>query len=744
MNLTYTDYIELPAPLVVARAALLDPATWSLLPIGAERVGEMWRWGSDLYTVRCEYANEPADDDHHTLRWEIAPVTMIGTRVRIEVTLYDAMISTHATVRVVLISPQPALPWQHLRYLWRLHALILESGNTLGGLLREQAVPPLARRVRNPAPAPVAAPVGVGVSAEGETATLPDEQPYAIPAAREPYSLTEQLRAHYPQTAASFEAMGALEHLERVCWLEQNWERILDGQYDESCYVRTQTSPATAEYDLIYAGSGLGLIHAAVMAHCYGWRVLVFDRGDVGCAHREWNISRPELQRLVDTGLVTWHELAPVIMREYRNGVVKFYHSPYSIAPPSELWMPDVLNMAVDAGALLRLMRSKLHAAGGTILDRRSFRAVRVPDSGVLRVEVELETRYPPVKTETYTGRLLLDGMGSTSPLALYRHAGRPFAGLCPTVGTVASGFVQGNGPREHDPTIGDILISVADTQNHRQLIWEGFPGRGDALTVYVFYYIALARHQPPHRYSLLDLFEQYFTLLPTYKEPGAEFQHLKPVYGYIPGRHSMRRQEAPFLRGVLPVGDSAAQQSPLTYCGFGSHIRNLNRTTSLLHYALQHDLTEPEHLGAISPFQANVSLNWVFSRFMESWGRPHNVNEIQNAFHGAMNALGPQLSSRFFKDEMRWSDYNNVVWQMLMRYWVVLSIPWKVLGPQGVLQWIGDYLNFTLEAAYAEVARTAGEPVEQAIYQICDALSPSLGLFARARYAEWRVMKWL
>ena len=50
---------------------------------------------------------------------------------------------------------------------------------------------------------------------------------------------------------------------------------------------------------------GLGLLHAAVMATRYGYRVLVFDRDEVGCAHREWNISDPELEALVRLGLFT-------------------------------------------------------------------------------------------------------------------------------------------------------------------------------------------------------------------------------------------------------------------------------------------------------------------------------------------------------------------------------------------------------------------------------------------------------
>jgi lycopene cyclase CruA len=228
----------------------------------------------------------------------------------------------------------------------------------------------------------------------------------------------------------------------------------------------------------------LGLIHAAVMAQRYGWRVLLFDRGEVGCAHREWNISRSELSQLVTVGFCTWDELADVIMTEYESGVVRFHASQ---GQATELWIRDVLNVALDANALLRLARRKLEGAGGRVLDRRMFRRVVARSSGPVRVEVEISREEGTA--EHYTGRLLLDGMGSTSPLALRRFAGQPFAGVCPTVGTVATGFVMGDGPDEHNPHVGDILVSVADAQRGQQYMWEAFPGRGDELTVYLFYY---------------------------------------------------------------------------------------------------------------------------------------------------------------------------------------------------------------------------------------------------------------
>jgi lycopene cyclase CruA len=589
-----------------------------------------------------------------------------------------------------------------------------------------------------------------------------------------------ELRARFPLTVAAFEAMGALDQLTRAAALEAGWRRVEAGAFDPAVYAEAPAhdgqGPVRLDYDLIYAGGGLGLLHAAVMARRYGRRVLLFDKGQAGCAHREWNISRVELQALVDVGFASWEELRPVIMAEYRTGVVRFHNSPRNRVPPRALELPGVLDVALDAGALLALARRKLEEAGGTVLDYHALKRVRAPREGPLYVEVELEQTSDERRVTSdesqaeqpdgqirkamaadwaaeprhsafaarhsrYRARLLLDGMGSTSPLALLRHAGHPFAGVCPTVGTVATGFERGDAPQQHDPTLGDILLTVDDAQGEQQLMWEGFPGRGDELTVYLFYYDTVGQR----RHSLLALFEQYFALLPSYKRPGPGFRHLKPVYGYIPARHSLRGQEAPLLRGVLPIGDAAAQQSPLTFCGFGSHVRNLARTTALLQAALRDNLTEPRSMGRIRPFQANVSLNWVFSRFMRPWGRPNGVNELQNVFLAVLDDLGGDLPRRFFQDRMRWGDYHKMILGTFRRYPRVVGIAWRVLGARGVAQWVGDYLRYSAAALDARVVGRAGGPrLERALVALAGILSPPLALRLRARYAEWRAMGWI
>jgi lycopene cyclase CruA len=241
-----------------------------------------------------------------------------------------------------------------------------------------------------------------------------------------------------------------------------------------------------------------------------------------------------------------------------------------------------------------------------------------------------------------------------------------------------------------------------------------------------------------------MQLFEDYFALLPTYKRPSADLRHLKPVYGYIPARHSVRRQEAPLLRGVLPIGDSAAQQSPLTFCGFGSHIRNLPRTTALLDEALRGDLLDPGFLRAISPYQVNVSLNWVFSRFMQPWHTPGDVNTLQNVFLAVLNDLGEDLARRFFRDQMRWSDYHRIILGTFRRHPQIVLKAWRVLGPAGIRRWIGDYMAYSGVALLTAGGRRLGLGGRLALARVGERLTLRLGLRLRACYAEWQAMGWV
>src|SRR5215212_6675318 len=133
----------------------------------------------------------------------------------------------------------------------------------------------------------------------------------------------EELATRYPRTAAAFAAMpDGPAALAAVARLEARWRQVWAGPPPARVLGRVRgrlpALPPADCFDVVIAGGGLGLVLGWALAQT-GWRVLVFDRDAVGCAHREWNISRAELGVLVAAGLFTWEELAGTVATTYRE-----------------------------------------------------------------------------------------------------------------------------------------------------------------------------------------------------------------------------------------------------------------------------------------------------------------------------------------------------------------------------------------------------------------------------------------
>jgi lycopene cyclase CruA len=137
------------------------------------------------------------------------------------------------------------------------------------------------------------------------------------------------LAPYYPQTVHFFQKFpqGAYD-LQRVYWWEKRWRDNARNPQQPPTVIFDQPQPApsnqTPDYDLIYIGGALGVIHAAVMAQ-RGYRVLLIERMPFGRMNREWNISRGEFQRLIDLGLFTPAEFEALIAREYQDGFNIFF-----------------------------------------------------------------------------------------------------------------------------------------------------------------------------------------------------------------------------------------------------------------------------------------------------------------------------------------------------------------------------------------------------------------------------------
>ncbi|MGK7874651.1 MAG: NAD(P)/FAD-dependent oxidoreductase [Xenococcaceae cyanobacterium] len=521
-------------------------------------------------------------------------------------------------------------------------------------------------------------------------------------------SIFEALAPYYPQTVHFFQKMPKGEYdLNRVYWWEKRWresvrnpkkpKQVIFKEAGEllSRVAEEQSQSPIPNYDLIYIGGALGIIHAAVMAQL-GYRVLLIERLPFGRMNREWNISRSEFQSLIDLGLFTPAEFESMIAREYIDGFSKFFdgNNPPKLKA-KVLHTPTVLNVAIDSEKLLGLCGEKLRNTGGEIWDETEF--IRA-DIGSEQVAVQL-VHLKTGESRQVSGRLLIDAMGTASPIAWQLNGGRTFDSVCPTVGAVIeSGFEPG----VWDSNYGDVLNSHGDISRGRQLIWELFPGAGDDLTIYLFHY-----HQvhPDNPGSLLEMYEDFFTILPEYRRCDLEkLVWKKPTFGYIPGHFSVGSSDrtVAFDR-LLAIGDAASLQSPLIFTGFGSLVRNLARLTTLLDTALKHDLLKAEHLNQISAYQSNISVTWLFSKgMMVPMGKtlpPQRINAMLNTFFGLLADEPPEVADTFIKDRTDWLTFNRLALKAARRNPALLLWIWEMAGSKDMLRWLGSYLAFTFDA---------------------------------------------
>ena len=529
-------------------------------------------------------------------------------------------------------------------------------------------------------------------------AAFPLQYPQLPPINLDQQSIFEALAPTYPATVKYFQCMPNGEYdLTRAYWWEQRWRQGAQHpqQPRQVVYAHPHIEAATAPtYDLIYLGGALGVIHAAVMARL-GYRVLLIERLPFGRMNREWNISRSEIQSLVDLGLLTPPEVEQVIAREYPNGYHKFFDANNPIvAKAPVLHTPTVLNIALDSGRLLQLCGDKLRQAGGEIWDQTEFTRADITDNAV-SIEV---THLPTGTPKTVSGRLLVDAMGTASPITWQLNGKRSFDSVCPTVGAVVSGLEQ----TVWDSTYGDVLHSHGDISRGRQLIWELFPGAGDEMAIYLFHY-----HQvhPENPGSLLEMYEDFFTILPEYRDCDLDkLNWIKPTFGYIPGHFSLNSRDRPIACDrLVAIGDAASLQSPLVFTGFGSLVRNLPRLTDLLDTALKHDLLQTQHLEQIRAYQSNIAVTWLFSRgMMVPTGQylpPERVNAMLNTFFGVLAQESPLVAEAFIKDRFGWLPFNRMALTAAKANLFILVWIWEAVSPQDFLRWMGSYWSFTVAA---------------------------------------------
>ncbi|MEI8102209.1 MAG: hypothetical protein WCG61_01615 [Chlorobium sp.] len=503
----------------------------------------------------------------------------------------------------------------------------------------------------------------------------------------------ESIRESKPRLFRAFSALEHGEqHLQRICELDHYWER-LKRPVERVIFSGGDLSADTVisgEYDLIYAGGTLSLLHAALMAGKYGRKVMIFDRQRPAKSTRDWNISRDELLRLSTLGLLTEAEIDSVIVRRYKNGWVEFYQPD---GRQKRLVMDNVLDCAVDTDKLLGLAKEKIEAVSGCdLLAGYTFLACYQFDDHIVVKMVDQHGQLLYCKA-----RVLVDVMGILSPIAMQLNHGRPHTHLCPTVGTVASGF------EDVDFDTGEILATTrpADLKpgKGRQLIWEGFPAEGTKYITYLFFY---DEADSLNDKSLLSLFETYFETLPEYKRQGKDFVLHRPVYGIIPAYYhdGFDRKREVADDHIIMFGDAASLGSPLTFCGFGSMVRNLHHLTADLEQALCDNQLTKKHLEKINAYEPNVASMANLMKYMcfnNSTDEPNFVNDLMNEVMHVLDDLPGRYRQAMFRDELKIEELALVMLRVAWRYPKVLTATWEKLGVQGSFGFLKNLAGWAL-----------------------------------------------
>lgn len=459
---------------------------------------------------------------------------------------------------------------------------------------------------------------------------------------------------------------------------DQRWLALRQGQVVIPRVVTQSPSPlADHDWDVIIAGGTLGIFIGVALAQ-QGWRVALWERGQLQGRVQEWNISRRELAVLVNLGLLTTAELEVAIATEFNPVRVQFHGG-------DPVWVRDVLNLGVSPRRLLAMLKTKFLAAGGHLREATQLTQVTVHPNGVVVQGQTASTDSQPGLTAR--ARLLIDAMGHGSPIVQQARQGQAPDSVCLVVGTCATGYPKNS--------TGDLMVSLTPAQRQCQYFWEAFPAE-EGRTAYLFTYL----DPHPDRCSLADLFDDYFQLLPHYQGVSlTELKWQRALMGCFP---CYRQSPLQLPWGhILPMGDSSSSQSPLSFGGFGALLRHLQRLSHAVNQALREDALTGKDLRLLQPYQPSLSVTWLFQRAMsipvEKQVAPEQINQLLNAVFAEMARMGDPVLKPFLQDVVQFSGLSQTLLKTAIAHpRIVLTIIPHV-GLPALAEWLIHYWNLGL-----------------------------------------------
>eukprot|EP01018_Ginkgo_biloba_P002691 Gb_08260 [translate_table: standard] len=281
--------------------------------------------------------------------------------------------------------------------------------------------------------------------------------------------------------------------------------------------------------------------------------------------------------------------------------------------------------------------------------------------------------------------------MGNFSPIVKQIRSGKKPDGVCLVVGSCARGFKENS--------ISDIIYSNSSAtkvgESTVQYFWEAFPAGSGPLdrTTYLFTYV----DAQPDRPSLEQMLEDYWDLMPGYQGVKLEdLEILRVVFGIFP---TYRESPLPatFDR-ILQVGDASGIQSPVSFGGFGSLTRHLNRLSTGIYEAVTANLLDSYSLSLLNPYMPNLSAAWLFQRAMSSQPNakvsPDFINELLSVNFQCMQKLGDPVLRPFLQDVIQFAPLAKTVGLVMLTRPQILPYIFRQVGFSLILEWMIHFVS--------------------------------------------------
>ncbi|GAB2285250.1 hypothetical protein Dimus_019704 [Dionaea muscipula] len=525
--------------------------------------------------------------------------------------------------------------------------------------------------------------------------------PQAAPAisfrAQSSPSRTQRIMEKIPSTGEVGGAGGAYSYaaLKR---LDQLWSAIcaapaaavepqavvssVSGSFSQSQLA----DKAIDKFDVLVCGGTLG-IFIGVALGAKGLKVGIVERNVLKGREQEWNISKKELLELVKAGVLFEEDIEQATAIEFNPNRCGFEGK-------GEIWVEDILNLAISPVKLIETMKRRFDSLGGDIFEGESVSSICIyEDAAVLQLS----------DGKVLSSRLIIDAMGNFSPVVKQVRRGRKPDGVCLVVGSCARGF------KNNDSS--DIIYSSSSVTKigayEVQLFWEAFPAGSGPMdrTTYMFTYV----DPQPGCPKLEDLLELYWELMPSYQGvPIEDLEIMRVVYGIFPTYYDSPLPAA-FDR-VIQFGDASGIQSPVSFGGFGSLTRHLERLSTGVYEAVEGDFLDSYSLSLLNPYMPNLSASWLFQRAMsakqQSDVSPDFITELLHVNFQSMEKLGDPVLRPFLQDVIQFVPLVKTLGLVMLTKPQIIPSIFKQVGVPVLFVWFGHFLMlgyYTFLSTYAD-----------------------------------------